>query len=174
MPPNQPVPTAADESLELSAQLCFATYATAHAFNRFYKPLLEPLGLTYPQYLALLVLWEHDGLTVKAIGQHLSLDSGTLTPVLKRLEAMGYVRRSRDISDERQVRVTLTEQGREIRTQAAAGRREIACALGWPEEKLLALKQDLDQLRTALLSLLRSAGDNIVREDGAHSSKQEV
>src|SRR5829696_8980045 len=114
-----------DESLKLSNQLCFAIYATAHAFTRFYKPLLEPLGLTYPQYLVMLVLWERDGLTVKEIGQQLHLDSGTLTPVLKRLQATGYVRRSRDLPDERQVRVTLTQRGREIRAQAAAGRGEV-------------------------------------------------
>jgi hypothetical protein len=95
-----------DENLKLSRQLCFAVYSAAHAFNRVYKPILEPLGLTYPQYLVMLVLWEQDGLTVKEIGQQLHLDSGTLTPVLKRLQALGYVQRSRDLPDERQVRVT--------------------------------------------------------------------
>src|SRR5215203_5812393 len=113
---------AADLPLLLGNQLCFAVYSTAHAFNRAYKPLLDRLGLTYPQYLVMLVLWERDGLTVKEIGQQLHLDSGTLTPVLKRLQATGYVRRSRDLPDERQVRVTLTQRGREIRAQAAAGR----------------------------------------------------
>ena len=139
-----------DETLKLSSQLCFAIYSTAHAFNRFYKPILEPLGLTYPQYLVMLVLWEQDGLTVKEIGQHLHLDSGTLTPVLKRLQALGYVQRSRDLPDERQVRVTLTQRGREIREQAAAGRREVVCASGWSEEQIQALKRELDQLKAAL------------------------
>src|SRR5919205_4343910 len=124
-----------ERPLLLANQLCFAVYSTAHAFNRFYKPILDPLGLTYPQYLVMLVLWEQDGLTVKEIGQRLHLDSGTLTPVLKRLQAIGYVRRSRDLPDERQVRVTLTERGREIREQAVAGRQEVVCASGLSEEQ---------------------------------------
>src|SRR5215218_5970457 len=112
-----------NQNLQVSRQLCFSVYSTAHAFNRFYKPILEPLGLTYPQYLVMLVLWDQDGRTVKEIGQHLQLDSGTLTPVLKRLQALGYVQRSRDLPDERQVRVTLTERGRAIHEQAVAGRK---------------------------------------------------
>jgi DNA-binding MarR family transcriptional regulator len=153
-----------DESLKLSNQLCFAIYSTAHAFTRIYKPILDPFGLTYPQYLTLLVLWERDGLTVKEIGQRLHLDSGTLTPVLKRLEASGYVQRSRDMADERQVRVTLTQRGREIRKQAAAGRREVVCASGWTEEQIRALKGELDQLRTALRGDAQNAEDDMSRE----------
>src|SRR3954466_12056566 len=118
---------AESENLRLTRQLCFAVYAAGHAFNRIYKPILEPLGLTYPQYLVLLVLWEQDGLTVKEIGQRLHLDSGTLTPVLKRLQAMGYVQRSRDLPDERQVRVTLTERGRAVRARAGAGDPRAGC-----------------------------------------------
>src|SRR5712664_4872752 len=92
---------ATDSPLLLGNQLCFAIYSTAHAFNRVYKPLLEKLGLTYPQYLVLLVLWERDGLTVSELGERLSLDSGTLTPLLKRLEANGLIQRQRDSADER-------------------------------------------------------------------------
>ena len=154
-----------DDNLELSRQLCFAVYATAHAFNRFYKPLLEPLGLTYPQYLVMLVLWEQDGLTVKEIGQQLHLDSGTLSPLLKRLQAMGYVQRSRDLPDERQVRVALTERGRKIRAQAVLGRREVVCASGRTEEQIQALKRELDQLRDALLGQAEDAEDDVSRED---------
>jgi MarR family transcriptional regulator, organic hydroperoxide resistance regulator len=154
-----------NQNLKVSRQLCFSVYSTAHAFNRFYKPILEPLGLTYPQYLAMLVLWDQDGLTVKEIGQHLHLDSGTLTPVLKRLQALGYVQRSRDLPDERQVRVTLTERGREIREQAAAGRREVVCALGRTEEQIQVLKRELDQLRDALLGQVEDAEDDVPRED---------
>jgi DNA-binding MarR family transcriptional regulator len=154
-----------DDNLELSRQLCFAVYATAHAFNRFYKPLLEPLGLTYPQYLVMLVLWEQDGLTVKEIGHQLHLDSGTLSPLLKRLQAMGYVQRSRDLPDERQVRVALTERGRKIRAQAVLGRREVVCASGRTEEQLQALKRELDQLRDALLGQAEDAADDVSRED---------
>src|SRR4028118_2098263 len=91
-----------DGSLKLSNQLCFAVYSAAHAFSAAYKPVLDPLGLAYPQYLVLLVLWEQDGLMVKEIGHHLHLDSGTLTPVIKRLEAAGFVTRRRDSVDERQ------------------------------------------------------------------------
>src|ERR1700747_3065925 len=98
----------AEALLMLSNQLCFAVYSTAHAFNRVYKPLLDSLGLTYPQYLVMLTLWERDRVTVTAIGEQLFLDSGTLTPLLKRLEAAGLLRRSRDRADERQVLVTLT------------------------------------------------------------------
>jgi MarR family transcriptional regulator, organic hydroperoxide resistance regulator len=139
-----------DENLKLSRQLCFAVYSAAHAFNRVYKPILEPLGLTYPQYLVMLVLWEQDGLTVKEIGQQLHLDSGTLTPVLKRLQALGYVQRSRDLPDERQVRVTLTEKGRAIREQAQAGRREVVCALGLAEAQIQALKREIDRMSSTL------------------------
>ena len=154
-----------DDNLELSRQLCFAVYATAHAFNRFYRPLLEPLGLTYPQYLVMLVLWDQDGLTVKEIGQQLHLDSGTLSPVLKRLQALGYVQRSRDLPDERQVRVTLTQHGREIRKQAAVGRQEVVCASGRTEEQIQALKRELDQLRDALLGQAEDAENDRPRED---------
>src|ERR1700680_743843 len=98
-----------DQPLLLGNQICFAIYSTAHAFNRVYKPLLDRLGLTYPQYLVMLVLWEGDGLTVGDIGEQLQLDSGTLTPLLKRLEAAELVKRTRSSEDERQglIRPTL-------------------------------------------------------------------
>src|SRR5213080_1501934 len=102
---------AADLPLRLDNQLCFAVYSTAHAFNRVYKPLLDRLGLTYPQYLVMLVLWEEDGLPVKEFGERLFLDSGTLTPLLKRMETAGLVKRTRSTEDERQVIVALTAQG---------------------------------------------------------------
>jgi len=95
----------------LDNQLCFAVYAAAHAFGRAYRALLAAHDLTYPQYLVLLVLWEEEGLTVKEIGTRLFLDSGTLTPLLKRLEASGHVRRARDRADERQVSIFLTPKG---------------------------------------------------------------
>src|ERR1700712_5278846 len=96
------------KALKLEDQLCFSIYAAGHAFTRFYKPLLEPLGLTYPQYLVLLTLWEADGLLLKSIGSRLGLDSGTLTPLLKRMEEAGLLTRLRDKADERQVIVRLT------------------------------------------------------------------
>jgi DNA-binding MarR family transcriptional regulator len=110
--------SAADAPLLLSNQICFAVYSTAHAFNRVYKPLLDRLGLTYPQYLVMLVLWERDGLSVKEIGERLFLDSGTLTPLLKRLEAAYLVKRTRSKADERQVLVALTARGAGLREKA--------------------------------------------------------
>ena len=104
-----------DDPQRLDNQLCFAVYAAAHAFGRTYRALLSHHGMTYPQYLVLLVLWEEEGLTVKEIGTRLFLDSGTLTPLLKRLEAAGRVRRSRDRADERQVSIFLTDSGRALR-----------------------------------------------------------
>src|ERR687889_1399847 len=101
-------PDTVEDTLKLDSQLCFAAYSVSQAFNRVYKPGLDRVGLTYPQYLVLLVLWEQDDQTVKQIGEQLHLDSGTLTPLLKRLEAAGVVRRSRDPNDERHVRITLT------------------------------------------------------------------
>ena len=112
---------AADMPLRLDNQICFAVYSTAHAFNRVYKPLLDKLGLTYPQYLVMLVLWERDGVPVKDIGERLFLDSGTLTPLLKRLEAAELVRRTRSTEDERQVLIALTPKGEALREKARSG-----------------------------------------------------
>src|SRR6201982_1321849 len=102
---------ASDALLQLGNQVCFAIYSTAHAFNRVYKPLLDRLGLTYPQYLVMLVLWERDGVPLKDIGERLFLDSGTLTPLLKRLETAGLVKRTRSSEDERQGLMLPTAQG---------------------------------------------------------------
>src|SRR5215475_7527249 len=111
-------PMAADQPLKLDNQICFAVYSAAHAFNRVYKPLLERLGLTYPQYLVMLVLWERDGVPLKDIGERLFLDSGTLTPLLKRLEAAQLVKRTRGTEDERQVLIALTAQGQALKEKA--------------------------------------------------------
>ena len=150
MPSKETARNSEEETLELSRQLCFATYAAAHAFNRVYKPLLDPLGLTYPQYLVLLVLWGQDNVTVKDIGQQLALDSGTLTPLLKRLEAAGIVRRTRDQQDERQVRVSLTAKGRELKGPATAVWNNVVCATGLSFDELDALKEQLNKLRETL------------------------
>ena len=111
---------ATDLPLLLGNQICFAIYSTAHAFNRVYKPLLDRIGLTYPQYLVMLVLWERDGLAVKDIGEQLFLDSGTLTPLLKRLEAAELIKRTRSTRDERQVLIALTSRGQALREKARA------------------------------------------------------
>jgi DNA-binding MarR family transcriptional regulator len=108
-----------DAMLQLDNQLCFALYSTSLAMTKLYKPLLEELGLTYPQYLAMLVLWEQDGLTVSELGERLYLDSGTLTPLLKRMETAGLVSRMRAVQDERRVHITLTAEGRKLKAKAA-------------------------------------------------------
>ena len=105
--------------LQLDNQLCFALYSTSLAMTKIYKPLLDELGLTYPQYLAMLALWEKDGLMVSELGRRLYLDSGTLTPLLKRLETSGYISRIRALEDERRVYITLTSLGRKLKTRAA-------------------------------------------------------
>ena len=107
------------DHLLLDAQFCFSLYAASRAVTGVYRPLLEPLGLTYPQYLAMLVLWEKDGLTVRELGQRLHLDSGTLTPLLKRLQAAGLVDRRRRVEDEREVEIRLTDAGLALREQAS-------------------------------------------------------
>ena len=109
-----------DDLLKLDNQLCFAVYSASLAMTRLYKPLLEKLNLTYPQYLVMLALWERDGQTVSELGAQLSLDSGTLTPLLKRLEANGLVARLRDVADERRVHITLTAAGRKLKARAAS------------------------------------------------------
>ena len=140
----------APDPLKLDAMLCFAVYAAGHAFTRFYKPRLEALGLTYPQYLVFLVLWEGDGLTVKALGDKLFLDSGTITPMIKRLEARGLLSRARDEKDERQVRVTLTEAGRALREQALSVPLAVGTALGGNPSDGDALRESLHLLRERL------------------------
>jgi MarR family transcriptional regulator, organic hydroperoxide resistance regulator len=107
-----------EQALMLDNQLCFALYSTSLAMTKLYKPLLEELGLTYPQYLAMLALWEKDGLSVSELGERLYLDSGTLTPLLKRMEAAGLIARIRDASDERRVHITLTAAGRKLKARA--------------------------------------------------------
>jgi len=138
------------DPLDLGQQLCFAIYSAAHAFNRAYKPLLEELNLTYPQYLVMLVLWEEDDQTVGRIGNRLLLDSSTLTPLLKRLEAAGYVRRERDRADERQVRIRLTAAGRALKDEARGIPLAIAGAAGRTAAELQRLKADVLALRDRL------------------------
>jgi DNA-binding MarR family transcriptional regulator len=116
MPAAKP---SADPMLLLDNQLCFALYSASLAMTKLYKPLLDELGLTYPQYLVMLALWESDGLMVSELGQKLSLDSGTLTPLLKRLESAGWVARIRNVADERRVHIHLTAAGRKLKARAA-------------------------------------------------------
>ncbi|WP_374673832.1 MarR family winged helix-turn-helix transcriptional regulator [Ideonella sp.] len=136
--------------LALDAQLCFALYASSLAMTKLYKPLLAPLGLTYPQYLVMLVLWEADGQPVGAIGERLALDSGTLTPLLKRLEAQGLVQRLRDAGDERRVLIQLTPTGRALRERARAVPRQVLCATDCALDEVAALTHRLHALRAQL------------------------
>jgi MarR family transcriptional regulator, organic hydroperoxide resistance regulator len=138
------------KDLVLDKQLCFALYGASLALTRTYKPLLEPLGLTYPQYLVMMVLWEQDHLAVKALGQKLGLDSGTLSPLLKRLEQADYVKRQRDSSDERQVTVSLTPKGLALQDQAVNVMAGIGSAIGCSLEDVEALRGQLQALRGRL------------------------
>lgn len=134
------------DPLALENQFCFALYSASLAMTKTYKPYLDKLGLTYPQYLVMLVLWQQDDVLVKSIGEKLFLDSGTLTPLLKRLEASALIARTRDESDERQVRITLTREGRALKKKAQCIPQQILCASG-QEQKIL------EQLRTQLATI---------------------
>jgi DNA-binding MarR family transcriptional regulator len=136
--------------LALDHQLCFALYAASLAMTKAYKPLLAPLGLTYPQYLVMLVLWEGDGITVSQLGERLTLDSGTLTPLLKRLEALALLQRLRDPTDERRVLLRLTASGQTLRAAATAVPQAIACATACDLQQIGALASQLHQLRRQL------------------------
>ena len=138
------------DALRLDSQLCFALYAATRAMTQAYAPLLEPLGLTYPQYLVMLVLWEGCGVPVKHLGERLQLDSGTLTPLLKRLEAQGLVARRRDTDDERVVRIDLTAAGRALRRRAADVPRKLLCKMDLDLPELAQLRAQLNGLTQQL------------------------
>lgn len=145
-PPTSPSPAA----LQLDHQLCFALYSASLAMTKLYKPLLDAIGLTYPQYLAMLVLWEQDGPTVSELGERLSLDSGTLTPLLKRIEAAGLVQRQRDSQDERRVRIALTSAGQALRAQAESIPACILANSHMPLSEVQALTRQIQTLRDSL------------------------
>ena len=123
------------EAMKLSNQLCFPLYAAARGVTNLYTPLLQPLGLTYTQYLVFLVLWERDGVTVGEIGEKLMLDNGTLSPLLKKLQEAGYIERRRSADDERVVLITLTEKGRDLQEQAKDVPKKAARCVDLPPEK---------------------------------------
>lgn len=141
---------AATPPLLLDQQLCFALYAANLAMGKVYRKLLAELGLTYPQYLVMLVLWERDGLTVSEIGARLYLDSATLTPLLKRLAATGLLVRERSAEDERQVVISLTAKGHALKKRASAVPAGVFCAAGCAPNELRSLKRDLERLRERL------------------------
>ncbi|WP_025032956.1 MarR family winged helix-turn-helix transcriptional regulator [Bradyrhizobium sp. DOA9] len=142
------------DPLRLDNQICFAVYSATHAFNRVYKPLLDRLGLTYPQYLVMLVLWERDDVPVKEIGEKLFLDSGTLTPLLKRLEAAHLLRRTRSREDERQVLIALTPQGHALKEKARSVPQSILAASECSVSELVAMKDEIVALRDRLNAVI--------------------
>ena len=140
-----------DDLLKIDNFICFALYSAGHAFTRLYKPLLEPLGLTYPQYLVMAVLWENDGRTVGEIGEKLLLESSTLTPLLKRLDTAGMVRRMRDRDDERVVRIQLTPEGAALKQKAVGIPQAIGCSTSLSIPEVMKLTHDIKALRQKLL-----------------------
>lgn len=125
-----------DEILKLDNQLCFALYVCSKEIIKKYKPILEPLGLTYTGYITMLALWEEDNLTVKDLGNKLFLDSGTLTPLLKKLESQHFINRVRSSNDERNVVITLTEKGRELKSQAISVPKDLVCSVRFDKETI--------------------------------------
>ena len=150
--PSRSAPPPSDDALSLDNFLCFSIYSTGHAFNQFYRPLLDAIALTYPQYLVMVALWTGNDQTVKALGEKLSLESSTLTPLLKRLEAAGYLTRARDPDDERQVRVRLTATGRALKSRARSIPACVGGALGLSNEQLKTLQTDILSIRDRLLA----------------------
>jgi len=144
----------ATAALLLDNQLCFALHSASLAMTKVYKPHLDKLGVTYPQYLVLLVLWERDGLAVSDIGERLFLDSGTLTPLLKRLEAAELIKRTRSTEDERQVLIALTAKGESLREKARAVPQSILAASACSVGELVAMKNEIVALRDRLNAVL--------------------
>ncbi len=142
--------------LLLDSQMCFALYSASLTMTKVYKPLLAKFGLTYPQYLVLLVLWEQDERNVSELGERLFLDSGTLTPLLKRLEALDYISRTRDAADERRVIVALTAAGKRLRKQALAVPQHVSCAAACSLTEMKSLTQQLVTLRGELSRTLET------------------
>src|SRR6478672_6400724 len=149
-PGGMTTPPTATDWLRLDEQICFSLNAASRAFGSVYRVILKDLGITYPQYLVMLVLWEHGDLPVKKLGEHLRLDSGTLSPLLKRLETAGLVRRERSARDERSVEVRLTEEGAALRDQAVQVPRRIVAATGFDVDEIRQLRSRLDELTSAL------------------------
>jgi len=145
-------PSEADSLLLLDQQLCFALYSSSLAMTKVYKPILSELGLTYPQYLVMMVLWEREKLSVSELGSRLSLDSGTLTPLLKRLESSSLVTRERDSTDERRVIVRLTDAGWQLRQRARGIPEKLLCATQCSVEEIQTLTLRLQELRSTLES----------------------
>ncbi len=155
---KMPVATEASDFLRLDDQICFPIYLAARLVVNAYRPLLEGLGLTYPQYLVMLVLWEHDSISVSALGERLHLDSGTLTPMLKRLEKMELIQRRRSGDDDRVVENELTAAGRALKRKAAKIPVQMMCNAQLEMRDIAAIRPVMDDLIRRLLPLQSSAG----------------
>jgi DNA-binding MarR family transcriptional regulator len=156
----KPTDKSAPQAPKLSDFLCFAVYSTNLAFGKAYKPILETLGLTYTQYITIIALWEEDRLTVGRLGEKLFLESNTLTPILKKLEAMGYLQRQRDPADERQVIVSLTKSGRRLREKGLS--MDLAAATGLKHDEFAKVQKAIVTLRD---NLVRSVEEASVEEE---------
>lgn len=139
-----------DEYLKLDNQLCFPLYATSRIITRMYQPLLEKLGLTYPQYIVMLVLWESDSLSIKEIGKRVQLNTNTLTPLLKRMEELKYISRRRSTEDERIVLVNLTREGQDMKLKALEIPSQLIASMNYPADKAIQLKRLLDDFMGSL------------------------
>jgi DNA-binding MarR family transcriptional regulator len=153
---KQKRPADPDEAIKLDDFLCFAIYSTNLAVNRVYKPLLDQLGLTYPQYIVLIALYDEDDQTVGGLGDKLFLDSSTLTPLLKRMESMGHLTRQRDPEDERQVRVRLTPQGRSLREKGIMSRSSLLNSTNFSPTEYEQLREQMVKLRAYLSDAVRT------------------
>lgn len=147
-----------DAALSLDNQLCFAVYALSREITKRYQPHLKQLGLTYTQYITMLALWEQDKVTVKQLGARLLLDSGTLTPLLKKLESMGHVTRSRDVNDERSVIIALTDQGKRLQDEAWDVPGRMFCEAGVSQD-------EADELRQHIVSIMQKVQPNRTEEE---------
>jgi DNA-binding MarR family transcriptional regulator len=161
---QNPIPSDSPSNPKLADFLCFAVYSANLAFGRAYKPLLDELGLTYTQYIAIVALWEQDRQTVSSLGEKLFLESNTLTPILKKLESMGYLRRQRDPTDERQVLISLTDAGRGLREKL--GGRNLVKASGLSPEEFPKLQKAVASLRN---NLIKSMQDTPTRASASPS-----
>ena len=162
-----PAPHPADQALLLDQQLCFALYSSTLLMTKLYKPHLDALGLTYPQYLVMLALWEQDDQVVNQLGTRLGLDSGTLTPLLRRMEGHGWIVRQRDDRDERRVRVRLTPEGRGLKSRAREVPTAMRCLIGGSDDEMASLRLALHELRRRLEEGAEGgAGDGAVKASG--------
>ena len=141
------------ESLKLENQLCFAVYALSREITKMYRPFLNMLGLTYTQYLVMIVLWEKDGIALKELGKDLNLDSGTLTPLLKKLEVEGLINRKRDYRDERNLLIFLTEQGLKLKEKAEAVPQKVRCKIPLEDEEIAVMRKKLQSILKSVKDL---------------------